>query len=396
MNTEPKRKLTVLIVENNPVDTKMLQGMLSQSSYGSFDTQVAPDLEFALQAISQNSIDIALLDLNLPDSKGMQTLTILNRAFPHLPIVVNTGEYEDDVGLKAVTSGAQDYLIKGKYKSYGLSKSLYYAVERKKAEIDLQTAYNQLKETQAQLIQAEKMNVVGGLASGVAHEVRNPLATILYGIEFLTTKLTDSPDEQIQKTLQSIKDATHKANNIIKDLLDFASLSNLKIKAEDLSAVIEDAFNLVQHLCDRHKIKITKNFNATLPKVRIDRNRIEQVLVDLMLNAAHAMKETGGKLTVTAEHRKLSPEELEMFPTSNGRFRQGEKVLIVDIDDTGAGIPQEHLTKIYDPFFTTRRAAGGVGLGLSVARTIVENHHGLMCVGNLEEGGARARLVLKV
>lgn len=395
MTTEPKKRLSVLIIENNPVDTKMLQGMLAQSTYGSFDTQTASTLEEALQSLSQYKFDAALLDLNLPDFRGMETLHMLNRQLPQLPIVVNTGEYQDDVGLKAVTSGAQDYLIKGKYKSYGLSKSLYYAVERKRAEIELQTAYDQLKETQAQLIQAEKMNVVGGLASGVAHEVKNPLATILYGVEFLITKLNPA-DEQVKVTLNSIKDAAQKANNIIKDLLDFASLSNLKIKLEDISEVTDEALNLVRHQCDRHQIQIVKKFAANLPHIKIDRNRIEQVLVDIMLNSIHAMKEKGGVLTLSATVKRLAVQDYDAVHQQNGRFRNGELALLLAIDDTGAGIPPEHLTKIFDPFFTTRRAAGGVGLGLSVVRTIMENHQGQILIRNLETGGARAQLIFKL
>ena len=386
--------LKVLIVENNPLDARMLSGMLSKSSYGSFTCQTTDALDRAFQILSKNLFDIILLDLNLKDCTGLETLRKMRKKFPELPIVVNTGAYEEAVGLKAISLGAQDYMIKGKYKAYGLSKALYYAVERKKTELELQKAYDRLKEMQSQLIQVEKMNVVGGLASGVAHEVKNPLATIMYGIEFLNTKLTKR-DEQITLTLSSIKEAAKKANNIIKDLLDFANLSRLKKESADLNAVIESALNLVRHQCDKFCVKIVRNYHGRLPKAKIDKNRIEQVIVDIVLNAIFAMKE-GGTLTITTYPIKFSAGKDGFWGQSLELIKEGEKTIIVEIDDSGHGVLKENLPKIFDPFFTTRRAAGGVGLGLSIARTIMNNHNGLISVTNREEGGARVRLLFKV
>ena len=127
-----KKKLKVLIIEDNKVDRKMLQAMLSKSQYGTFQAETCESLNETLKILYKKKFDAVLLDLNLPDSRGIETLRKLNSEFPKLPIVVNTGAYQDELGLKAVTRGAQDYLIKGKYDSYGLSKSFYYAIQRKK------------------------------------------------------------------------------------------------------------------------------------------------------------------------------------------------------------------------------------------------------------------------
>jgi len=392
MSRDFSKKLSVLIVENNPVDTAMLCGMLSKSTLGSFDIKSADSLNYAFEILSKHPVDVCILDLNLKDAMGIDTLKKLNKHYPQISIVVNTGAYQDNLGLQAVTQGAQDYLIKGKYKTYGLIKSLYYAVERKKAEEELQNAYNRLKETQAQLIQAEKMNVVGGLASGVAHEVKNPLATILYGVEFLNTKL-EQADEQVKLTIQSIKDATHKANEIVKDLLDFASLSNLKIKPESINEVIEQSLHLIKHQCDKNSVKIVSHFTNRIPKIRIDKNRIEQVIVDLLLNAILAMPK-GGELIINTCAKNFNSNSLMWHGDPQMMPPDGARVVILDIDDTGIGIPEDHLSKIFDPFFTTRRAAGGVGLGLSIARTIILSHGGSIMLNNYEKG-ARARLIFK-
>lgn len=390
-----KKKLRVLIIEDNKVDRKMLQGMLSKSLYGTFEIHTCDSLKETLKLLSKKKFDAVLLDLNLPDSRGIETLRRLNTKFPKLPIIVNTGAYQDELGLKAVTRGAQDYLIKGKYDSYGLSKSFYYAIQRKKVEEELKEAYERFKEAQAQLIQVEKMNVIGNLASGVAHEVKNPLATIMYGVEFLYTKL-QTEDPQISFTLGSIKDATRRANDIIKDLLDFASLSRLRIEPANLNNVIEQAIGLIKHQTERQKIEVIRNFVEDLPEVRVDTNRMEQVLLDLFLNAVHAMP-NGGKLMISTQSTTFSSRHSkdEIVRSSSGRFKEGDPLVIVDVDDTGIGIPEEYMGKIFDPFFTTRRAAGGVGLGLSIARTIVKNHGGIIYIQNRQGEGVRARLIFR-
>jgi two-component system sensor histidine kinase HydH len=390
-----KRKLFVLIVENNQVDSRMLKGMLEKTAYGSFDLDCCSCLADAYRRLENNTYDVVLLDLNLQDSRGLDTLERIHHRFPHLPIVINTGAYEDSLGLKAITSGAQDYLIKGKYLPYGLSKALYYAVERKKAEQELKAAYNHLRETQAQLIQAEKINVIGGLASGVAHEVKNPLATILYGIEFLYTKFEDTDDEQIRVTLKAINEAAIKANRIVKDLLDFASLSSLQKRAEDINAVIDHALTLIHHQCEKFSITIHKEYSPAIPKIYIDRNRIEQVVLDLTLNAIQAMPQGGALRISTTVEPFASDDDGDAAPPSCP-FNVGDPVVIMDIVDSGEGINPEYLTKIFDPFFTTKRAAGGVGLGLSIARTIMHNHQGLINIVNIKEGGVRVRLIFKI
>lgn len=391
---EMKRKLFVLIVENNQVDSRMLKGMLEKTAYGSFDLDCCSCLADACRRLENNTYDVVLLDLNLQDSRGLDTLGRIHHQFPHLPIVINTGAYEDSMGLKAITSGAQDYLIKGKYLPYGLSKALYYAVERKKTEQDLKAAYNHLRETQAQLIQAEKINVIGGLASGVAHEVKNPLATILYGIEFLYTKFEDTDDEQIHVTLNAIQEAAVKANRIIKDLLDFASLSSLQKRAEDINSVIDHALTLIHHQCEKFSIDIQKKYAPSVPEIYIDRNRIEQVILDLTLNAIQAMPR-GGALKISTQVKFFASDDDGFARPPSCSINIGDPVVIVDIVDSGEGINAEYLSKIFDPFFTTKRAAGGVGLGLSIARTIMHNHQGLISITNMAGGGVRARLIFK-
>ena len=248
---------------------------------------------------------------------------------------------------------------------------------RKQVEKELQEAYTGLKSAQSQLVQAAKMEVVGRLASGVAHEVKNPLAIILQGIEYLSEE-KQLRDKNILSVLKDMTDALRRADSVIKGLLDFSSLSEVNMVAENLNSVLETSLLLMKHQFDKYHIQVTRDLKKDIPAVKIDKNRIEQVFINLLSNAVYAMP-NGGKLMVKTYTKKF----------------EGEIVIIAEIEDTGEEIPKDILDKIFDPFFTTRRAAEGTGLGLTVARNIVQMHNGRIEINNKEGGGVRATVIFE-
>jgi len=387
------RPLRILAIEDNQVDIRILESMLSESPNNASLFKIATSLKHALDVLKNNEFDIIILDLNLPDSQGTETLRGLSKQHPLLAIVVNTGAYEEKLGLQALGAGAQDFLVKGKYTAYILNKTLHYAVERKRLELELKETYEKLKAAQTQLIQAEKMKVVGGLASGVAHEVRNPLATILFGVTYLSEQL-DTNDEKVKSVLKNIKEATAKANTIIADLLDFASLSKLNRELNDFNEVVEKSQMLVNHAIEKKAIKVVKKFEEGMPKIKIDKNRIEQVLVNLLLNAVQAMS-SEGTLSLETCTKTLSGNYEEMPSINRMEFKPGDKIVVCTIEDDGVGIKKEEFAKIFDPFFTTKRAKGGVGLGLSVCQNIIEIHDGDIMIENGTKKGVKATLVFR-
>ena len=386
--------LRVLVVEDNQVDRRMLESMLTESKTSTAFLKLTNDFRTAQEALYAHEFDVVVLDLNLPDCHGLETLQKISEINANVAIVVNTGVYEDELGLQTLSIGAQDFLIKGKYNAYVLNKVLHYALERKRLERELKNAYDLLKEDQSQLIQSEKMKVVGSLASGIAHEVKNPLATILYGITYLSEQISAS-DPKIKNVVDTIKEATHKANTIINDLLDFSNLSKLTIQPENINEVIEASLLLVHHEFEKRHVELKKFFDPDLAAVPIDRNRVEQVLINVLLNALQAMT-TGGILSIHTEIQILSERVPEFSKLNLNGFKRNQKILKVSVEDTGCGIPVEVIDKIYDPFFTTRREIGGLGLGLSVSQNIMENHSGRILIENRKEGGARAILIFKI
>jgi len=275
--------------------------------------------------------------------------------------------------------------------------------ERKEAEerlqqamTDLRQSHEDLKSAQFQLIQAEKMQSIGRLAAGVAHEVKNPLAILNMGIDYFKDNLpTGDPNASL--IIEDMKEAINRADMIILGLLDFAVPGALEVHAHDLGAILNESLALVRHDLTSHDITVETELAPDMPPVRFDRNKIKQVLVNVMTNAIHAMPD-GGRLTLRARARQLRPEEVDRDLGSRlgDRFHAGDTVAVLEVMDTGGGLSPETLAKVYDPFFTTKPTGKGTGLGLTVTRKIVELHGGTIDITNRNEGGACATIMFKL
>ena len=247
-------------------------------------------------------------------------------------------------------------------------------VDLARSQVELLATYENLKQAQTKLIQAEKLETIGRLAAGIAHEVRNPLATLLMGIGFVEDSLP--PNTPVtDNVLNDMRDAIHRADAIICELLDFASPRQLDLSDEDVSAVAERALLLVRYELGHQRIEIVRAFTPGLPAQRVDRIRIEQVFVNLFINASHAMPD-GGRLTV----RTLLSET---------------GAVVAEVCDTGRGIAMENLVKVFDPFFTTKPVGVGSGMGLAVAKSIMTRHGGDLTLANRPEGGVCARIIFQ-
>jgi PAS domain S-box-containing protein len=257
---------------------------------------------------------------------------------------------------------------------------------------ELQAANLELKQTQLELIQAAKLESVGALAAGVAHEVKNPLQTLLIGLDILGTNLP-AGNETVVLVLTDMREAVTRANTIVSGLLQLSAQSDFELKTEDLNSSIKRALRLINAQAVASKVKVTRNLDAQLPRVRVDRVKIEQVFINLFLNAVQAMP-TGGVLSVSTRAVQFEdgfkPNASEFYP-----FSPGNLVVVVEVEDQGAGISEANLPKIFDPFFTTKAPSGGSGLGLSVVKKIVDMHGGAIHIRNAPQGGVVAELMLR-
>ncbi len=291
-----------------------------------------------------------------------------------------------EVSLKVVK-------IEGKDRILAVVRDITF---RKKAQNKLQKAYDQLKDTQDQLIQMEKLGAIGQLASGVAHEVKNPLGIILQGVHFLENKI--APDDKDSfKVLYMIKNSVNRSDSIIRSLLDFSKEEKVHLKNQDINSILEESMLLTkQRLKFEENINIVKELGKNIPKILADRSRLEQVFINLFLNATQAMPDGKGTITIRTYMRKLEQLRNGIGKRANDKYSLGEQAVIVEVEDTGKGIPEEDLTKVFDPFFSTKGPGKGTGLGLSVTRKIIDMHNGLIDVKSKVGKGTKFTILFKI
>jgi len=265
----------------------------------------------------------------------------------------------------------------------------------KKINGDLVEANDNLTQAHEQLTMAAKMESVGRLAAGVAHEVKNPLAMIGMGLELLSRRLPED-DKKAAETVARMRRGIHRAKKIVKGLVDYSSDRALDIRPMAPSLVVRESLELVEYELNKANIEVVSLVGVNLPDALVDQTRIEQVMVNLFINAMHAMDGPG---TLTISARLVSREGVAFDAGSRERERprEGESMLQLLVQDTGSGIPTDSLNKVFDPFFTTKETGKGTGLGLAVSHKIAELHGGKLTLRNREDGiGAEAELLLKV
>jgi signal transduction histidine kinase len=262
----------------------------------------------------------------------------------------------------------------------------------KEAHEQLTQAHVELQNAQMELIQAAKLESIGRLAAGVAHEVKNPLAIIQLGVNFLEATLDGNRD--VKEVIGEMDEAVKRADGVIKGLVDFSRSEKLDLTVQNLNPIIEKSLNLVRHELIKGHITLETRLDNTISPVAVDRNKIQQVFINLFMNAVQAM-EGRGNLAVSTTEKELSQEELPIISRRKNHFAAGDKAVVVEITDTGPGIPEDKLDKLFDPFFTTKPTGKGTGLGLSITRKIIDLHDAVIDIRNREEGGVAVNLLFK-
>lgn len=242
---------------------------------------------------------------------------------------------------------------------------------------ELKCSYEEIRRAQEHLVQAEKLRALGQLAGGIAHEIRNPLAITSSAAQILLKK-GDDPELR-QECAEKIRSAANRAGAIIENLLRFARPSEGLADRVHVNDVLEETFSLIGHQFPLQAIEIDKRFTPGLPTVRGNQSQLQQVFMNIVFNAYHAMPE-GGRLTIESRLAPATPEP----------------VIEVRFTDTGRGISQEHLPRIFEPFFTTMPVGQGTGLGLSTAYSIVQQHGGWIGVESQVGKGSTFTVALPV
>ena len=262
---------------------------------------------------------------------------------------------------------------------YSGCRELAVAVCQGLAEVNMCWPYvlERLKTTQRELIQAEKLTSLGQMAAAIAHEVNNPLAGVLVYTQLLTKKITgdDMPKDKALDYLSKMDTELTRSTKLIRNLLDFSRQSKPSLRAVDINHVIERALDIIAYQAELQGIQVIKDLSPSPSRVMADFDQLQQVCTNLILNAIQAMPD-GGKLNI---HTSVDSDE---------RLR-------IAIRDTGCGISEENLQKLFTPFFTTKSKGKGVGLGLAVVHGIIQQHQGTIEVQSKEGKGTTFTIYLK-
>lgn len=254
-----------------------------------------------------------------------------------------------------------------------LSASILYQQGQESGSVGIFTDISEKKDLEKQLLRSEKLSSLGKLAAGIAHEINQPLTGVLTFTSLLLKKHKD--DESTANDLQVILRETKRIRGIVQGILEFARESPMQKVETDIEQVIENTLQIVERQEKFLGIDIVKNYGQGLPKVVVDVNLLEQVFMNLFLNAAEAM-EGSGRLTVETSQERDQAR--------------------IDVSDNGCGMPQEVTERIFDPFFTTKDSSegAGMGLGLAVSYGIINNHGGSITVRSREGEGTTFTILL--
>lgn len=271
----------------------------------------------------------------------------------------------DEMGLLAETFNAMAQELKdSRHKLEQWTKCLEEEVEKKTLEI---------KKAQEQLMNAEKLASLGRMAAGFAHELNSPLTGIITFAHLIMKRLPET-DRENREDLQVVIDQAERCSRIIKGLLGFSRKTGYEKTLTDINSLIERTVAMVQNQARFHNIEFKINLEQKLPQITVDAHQIEQVFLNLLINAADAMNERG---TITISSRLIKDSE-----------DPSKEQIELEFTDTGPGIPEEYLSKIFEPFFTTKPPGKGTGLGLSVSYGIVKRHGGSIFVKSSPGKGA--------
>ncbi|MGJ8638039.1 MAG: PAS domain-containing protein [Opitutaceae bacterium] len=313
--------------------------------------------------------------------------------------IMQTGEgLENMVSHRTNKNGETDWLLTTKVPVFndsgeciglvGISQDI---TQQKKNELKLKSTIQTLEDTKLQLIEAEKLKTIGRLAAGIAHEIKNPLSVVLLGIEFLISQKDQSQD--IQEILKDMQQAVLKANDVVFELLDYSSPHDLSLVPTQINETIEQALSLMRHNIRKAHVQLIDERSEGLPNVYIDPSKIDQVFINLILNALSVMPE-GGDLIVRTYTKRMREAGSNVSSEMTEHFRIGDTIVVVEIIDTGTGIEEANQSKVFDPFFSTNATGEGTGLGLSVTRGIVDMHRGMITLRNRDDAkGACAQIL---
>jgi signal transduction histidine kinase len=313
--------------------------------------------------LRKGGVDIALLDLGLPDAHGLETVRLAHAVAPDVPVIVLTGLDDEAIAAEAMKEGAQDYLIKGQIENRALPRALRYAIERQRMQADLIKTSMELKK-----LDEMKSNFI----SVAAHELRTPLTSIKNAIDLILTKKAGEITANQEQFLLMAQRNINRLSGLVGDLLNISKIESGKCELSwakiDLKQLIENVLITLHPLADKKSLQLHTNYSADLPAIGADAGKIEQVLINLVNNSIKFTPEKG-VITIDVRQMENVPDMLDGVPG----------YVEISVSDTGIGISEEHRMHLFEKFYQVEGALSqkercGTGLGLAISKGIIEAH----------------------
>jgi len=367
--------LRVLFVEDDPKDLELSLMELQRSGF-EIRGDVVQDPEEFMRRLRTTNYDIVLSDYRLPGWTGMEALECLQQEGKDIPFILMTGSLGEETAVECIKRGAADYVLKDRL--VRLPVAVRHAMEERRLRVE----HTRLEE---QLLQSQKMEAVGRLAGGVAHDFNNLMQIILSYAEMAVERSAMDPEER--QDLEEIKKAATRAANLTRQLLAFSRKQVLDPKVLDLNAVLKDLEKMLPRLIGED-VNFQLILAPDLGRIKADPSQIENVIMNLAVNARDAMQ-YGGTLTIETGNTEIDEEYARFHP-----FLPPGRYVMITVTDTGVGMDAEVRSHIFEPFFTTKEAGKGTGLGLATVYGVVKQSGGYIWVYSEAGKGASFKILL--
>ena len=405
---------SLLVIDDDDVSLYLLTRALKKEGYAVYG---AGNGKEGLAIVESNKIDVLIVDIQMEGLNGIEVLEQAKKMYADIEGIMVTGHRDQELAIQAVRAGAIDYIVKPvnldelflsiqkAIERINLNRNRLYRNRELKITSEIITKMNEelerkieertekLKATQVQLFQTSKLATLGEMATGLAHELNQPLAGISLTSQHLMKlaereKLTK---ENIASSLADIDNSVKRMSLIIQHIRTFARQDTLKFISVNVPETIDYALNLLGEQLRLREIEVVKEIDRNLPYIQGEPYQIEQVWINLISNARDALDEAEKKYR---EERNGYRKRLVISVTlaESG----GEKAVVVGFEDNGLGMSAAQKEKIFEPFYTTKEVGKGTGLGLSISFGIIENHKGRIEVESEEGRGTTVRVILSV
>lgn len=376
--------IKVLLIEDNEIDARLIKAYLrdasrhkeNESSPIAFDLTMKNSLSSGLEFLSTSNVDAVLLDLNLPDSFGLDTFSNIYKNKPKIPILILTGLSDRELAVRAVREGAGDYLVKGEVDDRLLRRSISYAIERKKSEEALLFAQNNLeRKVQERTIELkERYDEIEQLLYAISHDLILPLVTVKGFLGYLKKDIASGGRQRVEIDLGLIGDAVERMEALLIRALDVSSIGKLSGKREKVSygEIVEEALSLTADKISASKASVV--VDSDLPMVNVDRARIVDVLVNLIKSCIRYASST-------------IPLKIDIG------YLEKEGEIIFFVKDNGTGIDPKAQKDIFSLFYRGSDAENSHA-GLALSRRMIEVHGGRMWIDSAASKGCSVYFTL--